>query len=468
MPPVAIFVLALIAAPFLVFAVIRWRRTLFLALPFLVFLNGIPLSIRGTQLRVDQLAAVFLMIPLTASALLGTRRMRLDATSWWLVALLALNVMTSVRTSPARSYSLLQCANLASAWVIYLLLINYLDTREELDAFLTRVLWGALIASCIGVAAFILASAGVPVGGAEVSAAAAERLTNAFGAYGTMIEPNLFGSFAGAHFILAMVLLVVASSEPEAPARRNLLRWMAALSAAGLVFSFTRSAWVGTLVGALCAVVMARREQGVRAARVLKPLLVGSALILVLLLLPGLAGSFLRFKLSNLVNLDSRSAALRLFTYALTLDQTLQHPILGWGTYTFAPLVAQGSDFAQFEGWRSLWIDNYLLLALHDTGVVGLAMWLGMLWSIVSRGIRAWIDWKEIDREVAARSLALTAATVSLLVSFLATTGFSLGFPWLLIGLLGAHVRLAKSRAPGPEASRSHEELPLRLPSDAT
>ena len=463
MPSDSVLVIALIAAPLLVFAM-RWRRTLLMSLPFLVFLNGLPLTIRGTQLRVDQFAAVLLLIPLMVSALSGGRRMRMDATSWWLVAILALNVMTSLRSSPAQTYSLLQCANLASAWVIYLVLINFLDTREEIDVFFTRCLWGALIASCLGVAAFILASAGAPVGGAEVSAAAAEHLTNAFGASGTMIEPNLFGSFAGAHFILAMVLLVVGPRARKVPTQRNLLRCVATLSAAALVFSFTRSAWIGTLVGALCAVVLGRREQEVATTRLLKPLLVGSVLVIGLLLLPGSAGTFLRFKLSNLVNLDSRTAALRLFTYTLALEHTLQHPILGWGTYTFAPLVAQGNDFAQFEGWRSLWIGNYLLLALHDTGVVGLAMWLGMLWSIVSRGLRAWLTSRDIDREVAARLLALTAATVSLLVSFLATTGFSLGFPWLLIGLLGAHERLAMSHAPSPEAARSHEELPLLLP----
>jgi hypothetical protein len=468
MPSVAIAAFALIAAPLLVFAAIRWRRTLLMALPTLVILNGVPLTIRGTQVRVDQLAAVLLMIALSVSAIAGARRMRMDATSWWLVALVALNMAASLRSSPARSYSLLQCANFASAWLIYLVLINYLDTREELDAFFTRCLWSALVASVLGIAAFLLESVGIPVGGANVTASAAEHLTNAFGAYGTMIEPNLFGSFTGAHLILAMVLLVLGLRDVDDAPRRRLLRWMAALAAIGLVLSFTRSAWIGTFVGAMCAVMIARRERHVRARQFLLPLTAATALVVVLLLLPGYAGAFLRFKLDNIVNLDSRTATLRLFTYTLALDQTLLHPILGWGTYSFAPLAAQGADFARFEGWRSLWIGNYLLLALHDTGVVGLAMWLCMLWSIVSRGLRAWKELRPIDPETATRCLALSLAIVSLLVSFLATTGFSLGFPWMLIGLLGAHVRLMPHAAATRAAARHRAELPSWLVADAS
>jgi len=39
----------------------------------------------------------------------------------------------------------------------------------------------------------------------------------------------------------------------------------------------------------------------------------------------------------------------RLFAYTTALQQMIDHPIVGWGTFTFAPLVAQGGDFQQFE-----------------------------------------------------------------------------------------------------------------------
>ena len=189
-------------------------------------------------------------------------------------------------------------------------------------------------------------------------------------------------------------------------------------------------------------------------------------IVIVLLLLPGSAGTFLRFKLVNLVNLESPTAVLRLLTYSIALKQTLLHPIIGLGTYSFAPLLAEGSDFARFEGWRGLWIGNYLLLALHDTGAIGLLLWAGLIWSIIRRGSRTAQATSEVDPPFAARTLALIAAIVSLLVAFLATTGFSLGYPWLLIGLLGAHARLATAARSDPLPSPQEALIPL--PADAT
>ena len=436
--------LVLLAAPIPVFAAVRWRRALLFALPLLVVLNGLPLSVAGTTVRLDQLAACLLVIPLALSVIAGSRRLRTDETTWWLAALLVMNLLASVVNSPARAYSLLQCANLASAWVIYFLLINYLDTREELNAFFIRCLWAALVGSGIGILAFALALAGAPVGGAEASTMAAESLTRAYGAYGTMVEPNIFGSFTGAMFVLAVGLLLARSQDTISGATTRLTRVTASLCAIGVVLSFTRSAWIGVLVGLLVLLTLGRRIIGLRVARLAMPLAVGLLLVTALLLLPGTAGDFLRFKFINLVNLESRTATLRLLTYAMAVDQTLAHPFLGWGTFTFAPLVVQGTDFARFEGWRNIWITNFLLLALHDTGIIGGALWIGMLWSLLRRGILAARLFGDREPELAGRAVALTAMAFSLIIPFLATTGFSLGYPWMMLGVLGAHIRLSK------------------------
>jgi O-antigen ligase len=419
---------------------------LVMLLPFLVVLNGLAVPIAGVSVRLDQVAACLLVIPLVASTLIGARRLRVDSTMWWLAAILAANVGASLLHSPVRSYSLMQCANLASAWVIYPLIVNALDTREAVDAFVRRVLWAAILGCGIAVGAFALASAGVDVGGAEVSATAATRLTEAYGAYGVMAEPNLLGSFAAAYLVLAATLLALV---PHAsPADTRLARWTVAVAGIALVLSFTRAAWLGALVGfALVGVFKWRAVARVaRARRIVMPLATAAAVVVLLLVVPGAAGTLFRFKIANLVNLQSQTAVIRGITYALALDQTAVHPWIGWGTFTFAPLTAQGPDFQQFENWKNLWIGNYLLLALHDTGIVGLGLWCGLVWSIVARGVRAV---RAVAHgaladvpEAGGRAIALTTAVSCLLIPFLTTSGFSLGYPWLLIGLLGAHCAL--------------------------
>src|SRR5205814_2180315 len=141
----------------------------------------------------------------------------------------------------------LQCANLASVWIIYLVLTNFLDSREELDAFVRRWVWAGIIGSAVGIGEYVLALGGVPVGGAEVSENAVEHLTNAYGAYGTLLEPNIFGSFTAAYLVFALALLGTRSRGADNPrdVSRHALRWLAALSAIGLLLSFTRAAWIG-------------------------------------------------------------------------------------------------------------------------------------------------------------------------------------------------------------------------------
>ncbi len=437
-----LLLLTLVAAPLVILAALHWRRELLYLLPVLSVLNGLPITVRGSSVRIDQLVACLLVVPLSASILTGARRLRIDATTLWLAALLALNITASALNSPVPSYSFAQCANLASAWIIYVVLVNFLDTRAEREAFMNRCLWAALIASSIGIVAFVFAMVGVPIGGAEVSSSAAEQFTKAFGASGTMVEPNVFGSFTASYAVLSVALLAMMPRSHANAASVRLLRWTAALTATGLVLSFTRSAWLGAAGGLAVAWLMGWRVLAIRRQRLLIPLAIAGIAVLVLVLLPGVAGAFIRFKLANLVNVESRTATLRLFMYSLALQQSLQHPLIGFGTFTFAPLMAQGSDFARFEGWRNLWIGNYLVLALHDTGVLGLSSWIGLLWSVISGGLHTARRFTADAAEMSGPVVALTAAVTCLLIAFLATSGFSLGYPWLLIGLLGAHGRL--------------------------
>ncbi|MDB4900038.1 MAG: hypothetical protein JWN53_1846 [Gemmatimonadetes bacterium] len=447
--------LALVLAPVAAAGAIRWRRALVMALPFLCTLNGIPLTVAGSSFHLDQLAAVALLVPLGAGIASGSRRLRMDGAAWLLSAILLLNVVVSAINSPAREYSLLQCANLATVWVIYLILLNFLDSDEEMALFFHRCLWAGALACTIAIAAYLLALVGMPVGGAEVSRSAVVSFTNAYGAYGTMVEPNIFGSFSGALFLVALTLLVLPNRWSAQADHPMLLRWLAAIAAAGTVLSFTRSAWIGVLCGIALLAALGAYTLGlrVRLSAIVVPLLVGLAIVLALLVMPGDAGTLFRYKVANLLNPASPTVAVRVINYTMALEQTLRHPVIGWGTFTFAPLAAEGADFRQFEGWRNLWIGNYLLLALHDTGLVGVALWVALLWTVLSRGARTIVALRPTHPYAAGRALALTVAVASLLVPFLATSGFSLGFPWLLMGLLGAHRRLLAREAPAGAAA---------------
>ncbi|HEY7236149.1 MAG TPA: hypothetical protein VH539_18465, partial [Gemmatimonadaceae bacterium] len=64
MSPTSMMLLLAAAALFGV-AAIRWQRTFVMALPFLATLNGLSVSLGGASVRLDQLVAIALVVPLT-------------------------------------------------------------------------------------------------------------------------------------------------------------------------------------------------------------------------------------------------------------------------------------------------------------------------------------------------------------------------------------------------------------------
>lgn len=430
--------LAILASvPVVVLAAILWRRGLVATLPYLVAVNGFLVTIGGANLRLDQLVAVTGVAALITAALIGQGRLFLDRPAKWLLVVAAIHVLSSAVYSPDPAYSLRQTASLIGVWSVYLVVINAMEDMRDARVLHRHVRRAGFLAAAVGVVAFALNRAGFPVGGANV-----DTTVNApFGAFGTMFEPNIYGSYCEAYFILAVATILF---QPRSVA----LRWawpLALIAGLGLLLSFTRGAWLGALVGIPMVVLLARHYAGLRVSlfRLLVPVAVVSVIAAVLWFLPTDAGEFFRFKVRNLVNAQSENAVVRLLLYGLALEQWTAHPLLGWGTFSFAPLTSEGINFREFEGWQALWIGNFLLQHLHDTGIVGLAAFLAFLWALIRDALASVRSTISQDRPLALEHLALVAAFTSLLVPFFFTTGFTLGYSWMFAGLVSGYVRVS-------------------------
>lgn len=437
--------LALIPAALVaLFVAIVLRKEILRALPFLVALNGVTLPVAGLSVRLDQLAGILLFGALIAAVALGHRRLVTDRTTIYIGAIALTNVVASALHSPALGYSIAQVFNQLSVWVIYLVVLNYLDSPDELARFTRLFLIAGLLEAVVGICAFVLGALGVPVGGANVDP---DNFGLAFGAYGTTVEPNLFGSYCQMFFVAGVGLIWLGRTRGERPPR--LLVVVTAVTGLGLFLSFTRGAWLGTAFGLVVLLLLGWRWLGVRVRplQIVGPIVATLAIGLALWFAPFGVGEFFRYKVANLVNPESESASVRLVAYGLALQHFVEHPWIGSGTYSFAALVAQGADFREFEGWRNLWIGNYVLLALHDTGLIGLGILTALIAGFFRRAARAARRWVAADTPRASVQLALIAAFASLLVSFLTSSGLTLGYPWLLMGMIGAYTRLAPRTA---------------------
>ena len=444
-------IVLLAALPLLAGAAIVWRHALLLSIPWLATLNGIMVSVGPNRVRLDQLAAGALVVGLLLAVVAGRRRLHIDGTFRWLLVFFGLSIVSSALNSPVPGYSLAQTLNVASIWAVYLLLVNYLETPEDRSRFFRSYTASAVVACSVGILAFVLNAAGVPIGGAQTDSTTTETLAMAYGAYGTMYEPNIFGSYSQSAFLIGVGLLAVGSAAPIAGVTMQRVRLLVATAMIALMLSFTRAAWIGTLAGLGIFIVLAARHFGVRIrlSRILAPIGAVAAGAIVMYFVPGPAGDFFRYKVANLVNIFSSTAIVRLMSYTLIMNNVLEHPVIGSGTYSFGPIVAGGADFRSFEGYQKLWIGNWVLMPLHDAGMLGLVAFLGAMIWLVRNGLRAVVALREADPGAASRAFALTMAVMAVFIPYLTATGFTMGWSWMLLGMLGAEVRGARRVASG-------------------
>ena len=436
----------LIAAPLILLASVLWQRALVLLIPLAVGLNGVPLVLGTTNVRAEQVIAVLLSLTLGVSVLIGRRRLYLDRTALWLGAVAFLHFLASALFSPARSYSLQQTASLAAVWAIYLVVTNYVNDESSLRNFFRVTMAAGFLYAGIGILAFLIGTLGYPVAGANTD----PNDTIAYGSYGTMYEPNIYGSYCAVFLVLALGAIVLRSSPGEIDRTPgDSWAWpLLIVAGMGLLLSFTRGAWLATLAAVVILLLAARRYYGRRIR--LRPIVLSLAVVATfavgLWFLPFEGAEFFRYKVRNFVNSQSGNAMLRLLTYGIAFEQFTQHPILGWGTYTFAPLTVEGLPFKEFEGWHGLWLGNVAVQVLHDTGIVGFVAYAAMLWSLTSTALRRTRAMAPVDAPFAARHLGVLVAFVTLLVASIFTTAFTLGYAWMFAGLVGAFSRVSAER----------------------
>lgn len=424
------------------------RQRLVFALPFLAPLHRLPITIGTHSVRLDALAAVVLSVGLLPPVVTGERRLYFDTPTKWLAVTLVLNLLASALFSPAKRFSFVSLASLMSVWAIYVVLVNCLTTFAEIDRFLELMLVAGLLEALVGIFAFMLAAVGLDVGGATYINAT--DLANAFGAYGTLWEPNIFGGYCVCYLILSSALLWMAP-HAMSPKRRQLVLAVAGTSALGLLLSFTRGAWLAAGISLVVLALIAARRTG-RHLPIGRIIAVAGTLGIVFtiaLLSPGATGEFLRYKLANLANPQSETGQARIVVSGLALSQWITHPWLGLGTYSFSA-AAFGQEYVQYKDVRALWIPSWTVLALHDTGLLGLFAFTAILVGVMVAARRASKRLWGIDRRASAAAMGIAIVVFGTAIASLFSSSLSLGFPWMFMGLAAAYDRASRAVSPRP------------------
>ena len=242
--------------------------------------------------------------------------------------------------------------------------------------------------------------------------------------YGTQYEPNILGSYCAACTVMMAVMYLKQKN------RWYLMGYM--LSFSGMAVSFARAS-VLAYAAVISLLVLVGLYRGWISWPVLRRLVLATALGGVVLS-PLLVASYMeRFSTVQVTDVTADpNTFTRAVQLALGVDQFLDHPILGNGTASFQLLFDWQSLGPDWEAQG--WLGNTEIRVLHDTGIIGFALFTGFL---ISLGLAARKILQNVD---APELLALVAACGIYLLTFQATEGTLLGFSWVHLGLIGCGI----------------------------
>lgn len=259
----------------------------------------------------------------------------------------------------------------ALTWLVYLYAVN---ERPRL--------WPALVAvisvqSLIAVAQFLVqADLGLEIMGELPLNPAFEGVTVLFAreqpwlrAYGLTAHPNFLGAM-----LAALLALLLPAYQRSGDLSRKIMAATLALGMAGLLVTFSRSAWLALALGTATWLLLQtdlRRfvTQGRHREAIILALPVTLIVVLFLILYPDLV-------LSRFLTLDrpleARSIYRRLYDARLAMAVAGDHPWLGAGLGHYVDAARQLSSSAER-------VHNVFLLVLAELGLVGLAPVVGLL-----------------------------------------------------------------------------------------
>lgn len=245
--------------------------------------------------------------------------------------------------------------------------------------------------------------------------------------YGTFPHPNLLSAYLSAGILMIIFLLAQETSR----IKKLLYSLALFINLLGLVVTFSRAAFLATLIGSLLFFgILALKRQLTQPAK-LAIIVFGTCLIVVILL-------FRPFLISRATVSDSASQE-RIFYAKAGLQMLRQNPIFGVGIGESIPLMQKYSPLP-LAPWQIQPVHNYFLLAATELGIIGALI---LIWIFFSHLI------KLLKQQFTSYNLQLT----TILVMFLILMQFDHYFYtlqqtqlllWIILGIIAAETEKPK------------------------
>ena len=244
----------------------------------------------------------------------------------------------------------------------------------------------------------------------------------------TILDPNIMAAMIG------VVLLVQLSRMAFGV---KVATWKPLLLASALLLTLSRGGLFSFGVGALVILAVKGVTKGFAK---LGAIVIGLMLLALPWLIP-FANQYARFTFSD------DSALARLITWQRAIGAFLESPWFGIGFNTYG-FVQEHRGFERLAA-QSYSAEGGLLFIAVMTGIVGLAVYLVMLWLVLRRCRRGWLDRRATPSE-RGLFLGVGAATVAILVDSIFVNSLFMPFVmellWVMWGLTFVAAASARAR----------------------
>jgi O-antigen ligase len=234
-----------------------------------------------------------------------------------------------------------------------------------------------------------------------------------------MLEPNIAG---------AMIILVLLVQLAQLSAGDRVSLWKPTLMFAALIGTLSRSSFLGLFVGGTVILLV----KGISRR------MVRFGVIVTVLLLPGIPKAIDFAQKYNKFSVSDPSAMSRVVAWLRVLAVWWDNKLFGIGFNTYR-FVLPHYGYEPAAGVSGSSADGGLLFIALMTGLVGLGMYLFMLWLVVRRCRAVWRN-PLADRKEQAMATGIAAGTIAVCVhSFFVNsllTPFVMEPLWVLWGLV--------------------------------
>lgn len=423
------------AIAFVGIVAISWKDWPFGAIVLLIGSSAMPRfkgTLLGLHVRPEHVGIAFVAAAMLWLVLQGRMRtaFHLQRFDYYLIGYILLNFLTSAVASPEPRLTLRWAAMNAIVIVPYFLLRVLIKSEAIFFKAFEIMLWVGAVESAYGIFCFLSNRIFATAFGMEIG-----QYGMIPGTYGTQYEPNLFGSYSACCAIVFLALFLLGDRS----------RWHGfgcLVTVLGAAVSLSRAVILAFPVVALIVVWIAYKRGSFQLRKFVP--LAASVAVLLLIISPFLLG-LLRERFSTIdlgeLSADDTTAG-RIVQMAVAIQDVQAHPVFGTGTASFQLLFNWEDYLGEDLGG---WVGNTPLRIVHDTGFVGLTVFLLFVGSLILAA-RKTIRFSPPKTKYAL--ISLQAGLLLYAITFQSSEASLLAFTWIHFGVLAAAVTSAQAHNP--------------------